>query len=387
METSTTSHEREIETLVRTILHAHNWKLPHIAEHLEYLKSSGFDAVQISPVQKSPVGDAWYLRYQPVDHLQIEGLGDRSDLEALCSGAAQLGMTIVADVVFNHMAVPPGARRSDWLAADAARGNGDSTAIEKLYDKLNMFPHLTRQDFAPWRDMQGDDWDNDHRYESWGNGEWPELLPTENVLRIHNQHLRILWDCGVRGIRFDAVKHMRPSHLAEYVKTLRSFGENCWFYGEVFSDNPVMHSEYQFLFPTTDFPFIQKLKSALARGSMIELNPDNLFLSQHSIRFGNNHDLACNPKELVSGLLFEKPEYTRLANCLAIVFGGGTGLVFAEDFQRDPLLKPCVQFRAKTGGVRGSATLQSIQSEHFWSLRAEDLEINLDLEGHQLIIS
>ena len=161
----------------QTIFHAHNWPFLRVRAALEGLAAAGFDAVQLSPAQKSPPGNAWYLRYQPYDHLEIDGLGDRHELASLCAAARPCGITVVADVVFNHMAVPPGLRRADWLAAGA-----DKTA---LYARLAWFPHLTQSDFAPWRDMQGAAWDDQNRYESWGNGEWPELLPTPRVLALH----------------------------------------------------------------------------------------------------------------------------------------------------------------------------------------------------------
>jgi len=38
------------------------------------------------------------------------------------------------------------------------------------------FKPLTRDDFHPWKDMMGADWDNEHRFDGWGAGEWCELI-------------------------------------------------------------------------------------------------------------------------------------------------------------------------------------------------------------------
>lgn len=322
--------------MIKTIFHAHNWSFARIRSDLTKLADCGYDAVQISPAQKSPPGDAWYLRYQPYDHLVIEGLGSERELKALSADAKRLGITIIADVVFNHMAILPGLTRNDWLTAK------DRDALRA---KLDEFPHLTRDDFAPWRDMQGPDWDNEHRYESWGNGEWAELLPTPNVLRIHQQHMQILYDAGVRGFRFDAVKHMRPNHLQHYVDAIKSFPQSCYVYGEVFSDNEAMHREYAHLFPTTDFPFITKLKARLAKTTPDKVDATNLFMNNHSVRFGMNHDLACNPSHLVEGLLFQTPEQTRFANHLCLKTPGGTVLVYAVDHEHDAELRRLVRAR------------------------------------------
>ena len=37
----------------------------------------------------------------------------------------------------------------------------------------------------------------------------------------------------MRGFRFDAVKHMRPEHLAELLSYVRQSGQACFAYGEV----------------------------------------------------------------------------------------------------------------------------------------------------------
>lgn len=362
---------------IRTVFHAHNWSFARISAALAGLAQDGYDGIQLSPAQKSPAGDAWYLRYQPFDHLTIEGLGTRDELSALCEAAHRLGVTVVADVVFNHMAVPAGTDRSRWVAAEAKRRQGDKTALDALYAKLDEFPHLTRDDFEPWRDMQGADWDNDQRFESWGNGEWPELRVTANVLRIHKAHLQILYDSGVRGFRFDAVKHMRPGHVAEYVRTIRAFPEACWIYGEVFSTDPAMHREYDALFPTTDFPLIVRLKTALALGTPFELDAATACLSPESIRFGTNHDLLCNPKHLVEGLLFRTDEEARLGNCLALILTGGTALVFPDGHERDELQLALLKRRRERGGLGGSLVVAKVGSR--WSVSSPEVTLTLDL--------
>jgi alpha-amylase len=295
------------------------------------------------------------MRYQPFDHTVVEGLGDSSELTQLCALAKSLDMIVIADLVFNHMAIPIGATRQDWLTAAA---KDKKAATDDLYAKLAQFPGLTREDFAPWQDMQGRDWDSEKRYEAWGNGEWPELLPTPNVISRHKQHLQQLYDCGVRGFRFDAVKHMRVAHLEHYATTIQNFAEPCWIYGEVFSDRPAMHAEYRSLFPTTDFVFIRKLLDSWVSDAPITINPEEYFLDDESVRFAHNHDLALNPKELVAGLLFSSPEATQLATCLTILSAGGTALVFAPD--ETPLIRGCVWFRRETGGLEGQIVVSPL---------------------------
>ncbi len=54
------------------------------------------------------------LALSPIDHLSLEGLGTQDELIGLCQKATRLGLLVIADVVFNHMAVPNGVRRGDW---------------------------------------------------------------------------------------------------------------------------------------------------------------------------------------------------------------------------------------------------------------------------------
>jgi hypothetical protein len=83
------------------------------------LSELGYDALQLSPLQKSIDGSQWWARYQPVSHEQIEGLGSAEELKELCKKCGEHGITVIADVVFNHMAVV--APRHDWLRAQKSR--------------------------------------------------------------------------------------------------------------------------------------------------------------------------------------------------------------------------------------------------------------------------
>jgi glycosidase len=93
----------------------------------------GYDALQLSPLQKSIDGSQWWARYQPVSHECIEGLGSASELKELCKTCSEHGMTVVADIVFNHMAVV--ASRNDWL-----RARKNPQYEEELLKKLVLRP-------------------------------------------------------------------------------------------------------------------------------------------------------------------------------------------------------------------------------------------------------
>ncbi|CAK9084555.1 4-alpha-D-glucan glucanohydrolase) [Durusdinium trenchii] len=185
----------------------------------------GFDAVQISPAQKSKHGHEWWARYQPQDYGKIEGLGSWEELKELCRRADELKLRVIGDVVFNHMLVVGSCH--EWRQAQA-----NPARLKQLQERLVRETSMRLEDFQwPWFEMSGEHWDNENRYEGWGSGEWSELRYCERVVAAQQKHLRLLLDAGVRGIRFDAVKHLRPAHLEEHLQLLRK--EKVFAYGEV----------------------------------------------------------------------------------------------------------------------------------------------------------
>lgn len=220
-----------------TIFHAFDWRFQNIRHKLDDLRNAGYDAVQISPCQKS-IGDggSWWQRYQPINYAHIEGLGSPEELRDLCNEAQQKQIIVIADVVFNHMAVV--ATCDEWRHAQHDHGKR-----EELLRRLDThFPPLTRDDFNPWRECRPEDWDNENRFEVWGDGSWCDLKPTERVMQEHTQHLNKLLECGVKGFRFDAAKHIRPETLGSYAQHIRSRSD-AFVYFEVLTAEVRMHKE------------------------------------------------------------------------------------------------------------------------------------------------
>jgi len=264
------------------IFHAFNWQFKDVARHAEKIASYGFDAVQLSPAQRSKDGKEWYFRYQPVQYDVIAGLGDSTDLAEACAACAKHGIKVIGDCVFNHMIVV--AKCEEWRAAQT-----DPALMEELQQRLDdaVGPGLDRSDFQwPWYPLEGDGWDGPWRMEGWGCGEWSELCGgAPRVVAMHSKHLELLAEAGVSGFRMDAAKHMRPQHLATYgaiaqelvQKHRKTDGkvDDCYIYGEVLSQEPSMHREYQdgaapskssSPLPTTDFRVQPWLRNLLKQG-------------------------------------------------------------------------------------------------------------------------
>mmetsp|Transcript_55639 Transcript_55639/g.156640 ORF Transcript_55639/g.156640 Transcript_55639/m.156640 type:complete len:563 (+) Transcript_55639:91-1779(+) len=332
----------------KTIFHAFHMPFGLVTKKVPELTASGFDAIQVSPAQKSSAGPEWWRRYQPQCYGTIEGLGTEADLGALCHCARAHGLMIIADCVFNHMLVV--ASHDEWH-----RAQRDAGLLEKLQQRLEaaVGPTFDRNDFQwPWRALGGETWDNDERYEGWGCGEWSELRDCPKVVDVHCAHLRQLLDCGVRGFRFDAVKHMRPAHLGKYVNFLRAQNEHVYIYGEVMSLDMFTHSEYTapLGIPSTDFlacavlyaAFHRRSISGIARGfeaACRVLDEGNLHhaaallgaatLGDKHVAFTRNHDTVCNDPA-PCGLDWTS-EQAAAATAFLLALPGRTVLLLPED--------------------------------------------------------
>lgn len=171
------------------ILHCFSWPIKYIREELPNIAAAGFGAIQISPMQRPDIdeGWTWYTIYLPYDYgvFSSPGMGSKEDLKALCQEAETYGIKIIVDVALNH---------------------------------VNKTPPY----YNPW-------WKEDGRYRRWGNengkyyidyysrysithdplGDYVELN-TENAEATARGKAFIeeLKSLGVKGIRYDAAKHI-----------------------------------------------------------------------------------------------------------------------------------------------------------------------------------
>jgi len=305
-----------------TIFHAFNQRFHEVKNNLDRL-AKNYDGVQISPAQKSIGGHQWWGRYQPVDHCEIEGLGSKGELAELCRLCSEKGIVVIADVVFNHMAVV--AHRGEWQ-----RAQKDHRYNEELLHRLDTrFPGLDREDFHPWKDMMGDDWDNENRFEGWGAGEWSDLKATEKVLLRHQRHLDILIEAGVKGFRFDAAKHIRPRTLKAYVDYIRQMCPDAYIYLEVLSDDPEQHAPFLGWADTTDFQYCFGLREAFHQNPIVE--PPDVPDRDDNVLFVRNHDTIQNHDFAQSHGYHVRDPKLPMAWVMLLAQPKGTVLVYPED--------------------------------------------------------
>ena len=96
-----------VKTEDGNIFHAFCWKYKDITANLSSISEASFKSIQISPVQEPKNGGTtWWSFYQPLSFsiATNSSLGSKADLKELCDEAEKYGISIIADIVFNHLA-------------------------------------------------------------------------------------------------------------------------------------------------------------------------------------------------------------------------------------------------------------------------------------------
>lgn len=214
------------------ILHAFDWSFATIKDELPNIAAAGYKSVQVSPVQgtKSSSKDSsqWWLLYQPTNQsVGNAQLGSYDDFKALCTEADKYGISIVVDVVMNHMA-----------------NNGNPDQWDSSVDPSFKDPSLYHNQ------GQCSNWTN--RYDITQKGIGMPDLNTQNAT-VQNKAITFLNQCvdaGADGFRFDAAKHIETNIGLD---SNQSWAGNYWtnvlgnlhnksnlfIYGEILQDGSV----------------------------------------------------------------------------------------------------------------------------------------------------
>lgn len=199
------------------ILHCFNWKLSDIKSELPNIAKAGFGAVQISPMQRPDQSQVkWYDAYRPYDFKFTDNvLGSAADLTALCSAAESYGIKIIVDVVANHVDGTASNKKeyhdSWWNSNGRLRWNGDVNYGDRYSITHNQLG---------------------------GGGGYPDVNSEDSeVANRAKAYLEELKSMGVKGIRWDAAKHIAlPSEGCSFWSTVTSV-PGLYHYGEIL-DNP-----------------------------------------------------------------------------------------------------------------------------------------------------
>lgn len=268
------------------ILHCFDWKFTDIQAELPRIAAAGFGAVQVSPVQGNCAdGAEWFYAYLPYDFKmrddKANGNGTRAQLAALCAEAEKYDIKVIVDVVSNHV-------NPSTLYRDAWWGQGDR---ERNIGAVNYSSRysITHGNVGGYKDI---------------NSELPEVQQRIKEFLIDLKSL------GVKGIRWDAAKHIGlPSEGCDFWKAVSQV-DGLWHYGEIL-DNPgtsadtewkVMREYMQYM-SVTDSEFGTTVLNMLKQGKMPVYHA-NLALTkeeygqnlppEHLIYWGESHDTYAN---------------------------------------------------------------------------------------------
>lgn len=266
------------------ILHAFDWSFNTIKNELPNIAAAGYKSIQVSPVQgtKDPSTDPtkWWLLYQPINEsVGNAQLGTLSDFKTLCSTAKNYRISIVVDVVMNHM---------------ANNGNADQLdpSVEPSFQDSSLYHNLG----------QCSNWSNRNDITQQGIG-MPDL--NTQTTAVQNKAITFLNQCvdaGASGFRFDAAKHIETNIGLD---AGQSWSGNYWtnvlgkvhnesnlfIYGEILQDGAVDNiSSYETFMDVTASNYGGSLRSAITSNDLSEtidmggLNPTK------SVDFIETHD-------------------------------------------------------------------------------------------------
>ena len=234
-----------VKTTDGNIFHAFCWKYNDITANLPSIAEASFKSVQISPVQQPKNGGAtWWSFYQPLSFSIADNstLGSKEDLKTLCQEADKYGISIIADVVFNHLAN---------IDDDHLENDGTPTVSP---DVEAYEPGIYAN-----RNASGDQATFHHNKNAAGSGAITQYyaygnLPDLNTANpvVQARSLDLLKECidvGIDGFRLDAAKHIETptdpqyasdffpnviSAAKEYYKTKTN--NDLYVYGEILDD-------------------------------------------------------------------------------------------------------------------------------------------------------
>lgn len=264
------------------ILHCFSWNVNDIKAELPRIAEAGFGAIQISPMQHGDftTSTVWYDVYRPYDFAFFgnSAQGSEQNLRDLCSEAAKYGIKIVMDVVFNHVDGWPSSKTSGhdawWNSNDRLRWLGGPSDWDDRYQVTHL--------------------------QLGGANGYPDV--NSELTEVANRavtYLQKLVNIGIKGIRFDAVKHVSlPSEDCNFWKTVCAV-PGLYYYGEILGgpggkNNDNLMKEYTNYMSVTDDSYGDNatsnsgVPSGHANWGARGISSDKLVL------WGESHDTYCN---------------------------------------------------------------------------------------------
>lgn len=292
------------------ILHCFDWTLADITAEIPNIAKAGFTAVQTSPLhQKEPIGAAWYMLYQPYDYIIGNGLGTEDDLKTLCAKAHENGVKVIVDVVANHT-------------------NGDLRYVAPFWQDESLY-------HTPF-----DAYYSDRHGVTYGKiGMWDINTNDSRAQERIKAYIQALKNCGVDGIRWDAIKHIGlPSEGDSFMKNV--VDQSMYNYGEILDgtggDDRQLLPEYQQYMSITDNTYGNGFAQAFNEGRISEsvgVFNQRGAVANKLVYWGESHDTYSNSE----GYLSKYMSQNVIDRAYAVVAGnnGATALYFSRPTEKE----------------------------------------------------
>ena len=266
------------------ILHAFDWSFNTIKNELPNIAAAGYKSIQVSPVQGTKDSSTdpakWWLLYQPTNEAVGNAqLGTLSDFTTLCSTAKTYGISVVVDVVMNHM---------------ANNGNADQLdpSVDPSFQDSSLYHNLG----------QCSNWSN--RYDITQQGIGMPDLNTQSTA-VQNKAITFLNQCidaGASGFRFDAAKHIETNigldagqswsgnYWTNVLGNLHN-KSNVFIYGETLQDGTVDNiASYETFMDVTASNYGGSVRSAITSNNLSQANGMGGIDPTKSVDFVETHD-------------------------------------------------------------------------------------------------
>eukprot|EP00928_Gymnodinium_smaydae_P063450 TRINITY_DN4700_c0_g7_i1.p1 TRINITY_DN4700_c0_g7~~TRINITY_DN4700_c0_g7_i1.p1 ORF type:complete len:548 (-),score=71.04 TRINITY_DN4700_c0_g7_i1:242-1828(-) len=304
-----------------TFVQLFEWSWADIASECEqWLGPKGFTGVQISPPNDHIVGDQWSTRYQPVTYKLVSRSGDEAGFVDMVRRCKQVGVSIYADAVINHIAInsgisiagsPYGSRATPiYSPEDMHHNTGDSSSncgVSNYADRHNV----------QYCDLSG----------------LPDLCTgCPKVQQTVAAYLNYLASLGVDGFRIDAAKHQDAEELSQLLSLVNS---SMWRFGEVISGagEAVKPQMYVSSMDVTEFNYFRQLvPNILNDGKMAYLKSFGmtwgLMSDDNAVVFLDNHDTQRGEAMLT----YKNPKVYQFANIFMLAHPYGYPKVMSSYF-------------------------------------------------------
>jgi alpha-amylase len=323
-----------------SILNMFEWTWNSIAaECAGPLADSGYTHVQTSPPQEHILGsdaspgeaNAWYIHYQPVSYEIESRLGTRAEYANMVAACHANGISVIADVVINHMAAgSPTETRRGWNGSEYRQFHYPDAG----YDASDF--HNTGAAYC-----EIDDYQDRNEVQNCHLVGLNDLDTSQaDVRQTIAAYLNDLTSLGVDGFRVDAAKHLSATDLDAIMDLVDG---DPYVVQEVIGapGEPITEAEYTGIGDVQEFSYSYDLKNHINGGSEARhlaaigtswgyTSPAGVFVANHDTERGS---LTMNYRHGQDYLLGE-------AFMLAHPFGtpaSYTGYTFSDSHAGPPL--------------------------------------------------